>query len=133
MILTIILGIANVLFSALGAYALRLPGFDLTLIGVIIAARAGENILVASIVFTVAFCLPKPSRFSYAIIQILLAWLVGWMAVSFDMVFIPIFVFHALALIWVTLVGAFNGRHILAMLTNIGISLVIGRFYVMMS
>ncbi len=65
MLQTILFGIATLLVSLIGTYGLGLPGFDLTLAGMILLAHTGENITIAAIILSIAYMLPKPDRFAW--------------------------------------------------------------------
>jgi len=127
--LTVVLGIINLVVSALGTYGLRLPGFDITPIGVIMIAYRGENILVGSIVLTIAYMLPSPGRFSWVWLQIPAAWLIGWLSVQYSMLIIPILIYHAISVLVGILTGTLNGRYIMYTVINLGLNVVIARFY----
>jgi len=129
----IVFGIANVILSAVGTYAFGLPGLDLTLIGVIILGLSGENVLIGSIVLTIAYMLPKPDRFAWFPLQMPSAWLVGWLAGTYDMIYLPIIIFHVLATGWSVVFGSFGGRFLLHTGINIGLSLVVVHFYVLIT
>ncbi len=133
MITIVILAILTLIVSCIGTYALSMPGFDLTLIGVIIAANSGENILLASILLTLAYMLPKPTRLVYFIQYALFAWLAGYIAAAFNMTSLPIFLFHALLAGWDLFVRGFTGGYLMNALINIGWSLFLVREYTLMS
>lgn len=129
---TFVLGLVNVALSSVGTYLLRLPGFDLTPVGMVMIAQGGEGIILGSIVLTVAYMIPRPGRFAWIWLQVPVAILIGYIAIWMDAIYTPILVYHAISIAAGLLTGAFSGRYILYTLINLGLNITIARFYAML-
>lgn len=126
---TVVLTIVNLGISSLGTLLLRLPGFDLTPIGIVMIARGGESIVLGSVLLTVSYMLPRPGRFAWIWLQVPVAVFAGYVAIWLEAIYIPIFVYHAISIIAGLLTGTFRGRYMLYTFINLGLNIVVARFY----
>ncbi len=124
-----ILGILTLITSTVFAYGIRVPGMDLTPIGTIMVAHAGGNPLLAAVVLSIAYKLPKPQRLIWIWVQVPVAYLTGWLAATFNAVLWPIIVYYVLSLGFGIVSGTIGGRYYLSVAVGLCLNLVIGRIY----
>lgn len=127
--LTLLLGLANFALGWLGTYVVRLPGFDLTPIGVIIIAQQGEPVLLGATVMTVSYMLVKPSRFSWIWLQLPSALLIGYLALIIPWPVLLITLYHVISITFGIIFGIFDGKYGIYTFVNVGINLAVARLY----
>ena len=127
---TLLLGLGNLLFSWFGTYVVRLPGFDLTPIGIILIARGGEGIIVGALVLAASYCIVKPERFRWVWLQVPAALLTGYLALVIESAFLLVVVYHGALLTTSVALGLFSkdSNHLFYVAMNAGINLLAARF-----
>lgn len=129
MLVTISLALLNILINFLGTRIIRVPGFDITPIGIIAIARAGESVLLGAILLILGYCLVKPDRFAWIWMQIPLALLTGYLALVIMNPYVLILVYELGAVAIALPLGIFaqNPRHVPFILINTGVNFAAAR------
>lgn len=123
----------NLPIGFVGNKILKVPGFDITMIAIIILARAGENILLSAIILTVAFSFFSINRLKYLWLTVPATILVGYLSLVIPGVFMLFIIYHLVCLLCAFLIGFFGPRYIFFVMVNLGINLAIARIYTLFS
>ncbi|MBR9692449.1 hypothetical protein GOV07_00780 [Candidatus Woesearchaeota archaeon] len=129
MLLTLLFGLVNFGVTFFGRRFVKLPGFDLTPIGMIILARAGENIFFAALVLTVAYSFPKIGKMRYLWLTVPATILIGFLAVVVENVFLLLAIYHVVCFVFALLIGFFGFRYFIFVLVNFGLNFAVARLY----
>ncbi len=126
MLLTLLVALGNGLFALGGRKLLKLPGFDITPVAVILLARAGEPVLLASLLLTVAYSL-SIDRVRYLWLTLPATILIGYLSLTLPGVYGLLLLYHVLCFVIALLAGFFGPRYTLFVIINLGVNIIAAR------
>jgi len=129
MLLTIIFGLLNALFSFLGNQYLKFSAFDITPAAIIIIAWSDGNIWVSSIILVLAYAIITPKEFRFIWFTLPMAFIIGYLALFINSAFLLLLIFHLIGVTFSAVFGYFNGRYVGFVIANFILNLVVIRFY----
>lgn len=127
--ISLLLGLFNLALSWAGTYVIRLPGFDITPIGVIIAARAGESPLLAALLLTAGYVAPRPSRLSWIWLQLPTAVAIGYLCLIIPNPYVHIILYHIISIAAGIFLAMFDGRYGIYTFVHFGVNVAVARVY----
>ncbi|MDD9954443.1 MAG: hypothetical protein OXR66_08995 [Candidatus Woesearchaeota archaeon] len=126
--ITVIMGVVNFALSALGTWLLRLPGFDLSPVGILMVAQGGENTIVGACILATGYMLPRPARFGFIWLEVPVLIGMGYLA-GFVNGYVLIAGFYTISVVAGVLMGIFGGRYVLHTLVGLGLNFAVARVY----
>ncbi len=123
MLLTLALGLLNFAFALVGKRLLKLPGFDLTPLAIILLARAGENVWVGALVLNAALAATSWKHLKYLWLSLPATIIVGLLAGLVPGFILLFLVYHVVTILPAFLLGLFGTHYFLFVLVNLGVNL----------
>lgn len=127
MLLTLLLTVLNTAVTWVGSYLIRLPGFDLTPIGIYLIAQGGESILVGAVLLNASYILPKPNRLGWAWLQFPSTVALGYVALVAPNPYLIIGLYHAISITAGLALQMFDGKYLTYTLVNISLCFAVAR------
>ncbi len=122
--LTLLFGLLNLGLSLIGRRIFRLPGFDLTPLGIILIAQHGESILFGALVLTVAFSAVSPGRLRFLWLTLPATLIVGYLALAVPNLLLLLLLYHIICAVCAFFLRFFGFRYTLFVLVNLCLNLV---------
>ncbi|RME31212.1 hypothetical protein D6789_03450 [Candidatus Woesearchaeota archaeon] len=121
MLIAFTLALLNAALTWFGTYVVRLPGFDLTPMGIFLVAQGGESILLGAVFLNASYILPKPSRLGWAWLQFPSTVLLGYLSFIAPNPYLIIILYHVISVAAGLALQMFDGRYVLYTLVNIAL------------
>lgn len=127
--LILLFTLLNVGLSLLGHKVFRLPGFDLTPLGIILIAQNGESVLLGTFFLTAAFSFHSLKKVRYLWLTVPATLIVGYLALVIPSLLLLLLIYHLICAVCALLLGFFGFRYFTFVLSNLAVNLVGLRFY----